>query len=243
MNCTVVKADISGVTADAIVLPANPELKEGSGVSTAVFEAAGRKDLTKACHKIGHCDIGSAVPTLAFNLNAKYIIHAVVPRWIDGSNGEYDLLCSAYLSSLNIADVMGCKSIAFPLLASGNNGFDLELALVIALKCFESFKPINLQKIILVIYGTRITALMKEKGFAIAEIPGILRADELKQVHKEKQRQMKAEGKEVVHRFLEEQMQNAIDYLKDEKHREEILAAGIGLVKTAIKHAKKGKEM
>lgn len=239
MDFSVIKADISGISADAIVLPANPELREGSGASTAIFAAAGRKALTKACEKIGHCDVGSAVPTLAFNLGAKYIIHAVVPRWIDGSSGEYDLLCAAYLSSLNIADIMGCKSIAFPLLASGNNGFDLELALEIALKSFESFKPANLQKIILVIYGTHITALMKEKGFVIAEMPENLRAAELKREHKDKQKQMKAEGKEVVQRFLEDQIQKAIDYLKDEKHREEILKAGIAIVKLAVNLTKK----
>ena len=241
MDFTVIKADISGVSAEAIVLPANPGLKEGSGASTAIFEAAGREALTKACQKIGHCDVGSAVPTLAFNLDAKYIIHAVVPKWIDGSSGEYDLLCAAYLSSLNIADVMGCKSIAFPLLASDNNKFDLELALEIALKSFESFKPANLQKIILVIYGNRIAALMKEKGFVIAEIPENLRAAELKQEHKEKQKQMIAEGKEVVHKFLEDQIQKAIDYLKDEKHREEILDTGVKIVKIAVKLVKMAK--
>ena len=234
MNVTVIRADISDVTADAIVLPANPELKEGSGASTAIFEAAGRKPLTKACQAIGHCDVGNAVPTLAFNLDAQYIIHAVVPKWIDGSGGEYDLLCAAYLSSLNVADVMGCKSIAFPLLSSGNNGFDLELALEIALKSFETFQSTSLQKIILVIFGNRITNLMKEKGFVIAEIPKDLRAAEMKQAHKEKLKQMKAEGKEVVQNFLEDQIQKAIDYLKDEKHREEILAVGIKIVKKII---------
>ncbi len=242
MDFAVIKADISRVSATAIVLPANPELKEGSGASRAIFEAAGRKNLTKECKKIGHCDVGSAVPTRAFNLDASFIIHAVVPRWIDGSSGEYDMLCAAYLSSLNVADVMGCKSIAFPLLASGNNGFELEVALEIALKSFEAFKPANLQKIILVIKGNRIASLMKEKGFVIAEMPENLRPAKSKQAHKEKQKQMMADGKEVVLDFMEDQLQKAIDYLKDEKHREEILAAGITIVKIAIDLAKKYKK-
>ena len=66
--------------------------------------------------------------TLAYNLDAQYIVHAVVPKWIDGTHDEYEELCAAYLSALNIADVMRCESIAFPLLAAGSNGFDLDLA-------------------------------------------------------------------------------------------------------------------
>ena len=138
MKFDIVKTNIVNVHADAIVLPANTALKEGSGTSTAIFEAAGRKKLTQACKKIGSCEVGSAVPTLAFDLEAKYIIHAVVPKWIDGNHNEYDLLSSAYLSALKVADIMGCTSIAFPLLASGNNGYDLDLAFQIAKESINS---------------------------------------------------------------------------------------------------------
>ena len=61
MDFIITNANIVRVTADAIVLPANRNLKEGSGASSAVFEAAGRKELTQACEEIGHCDMGSAV--------------------------------------------------------------------------------------------------------------------------------------------------------------------------------------
>ncbi len=69
-----------------------------------------------------------AVPTAGYNLRADFIIHAVVTKWVDGNQNEYELLGSAYRSSLEIADKMKCRSIAFPLLAAGNNGFDKELA-------------------------------------------------------------------------------------------------------------------
>ena len=122
MKIDFVSTNIVSVAADAIVLPANSKLKEGSGASTAIFEAAGRKKLTQACKKIGSCEVGNSVPTLAYDLNARYIIHSVVPKWIDGNSGEYELLSAAYLSALNVADVMGCETIAFRLLALGNNG-------------------------------------------------------------------------------------------------------------------------
>ncbi|MDO4492166.1 MAG: macro domain-containing protein [Lachnospiraceae bacterium] len=135
MKLRFLKGDITDIRTDAIVLPANKHLKEGSGASEAIFKAAGRKELTKACAKIGFCEIGSAVPTLGYGLKSKYIVHAVVPKWVDGNHNEYDFLSSAYLSALELADVMDCKSIAFPLLASGNNGFDLELAFEIGVRC------------------------------------------------------------------------------------------------------------
>jgi len=67
-----------------------------------------------------------------------------------------------------------------------------------------------------------------------AGMPENLRASELNQARKEKKKQMKAEGKEVLLKFLEDQIQKAIDYLKDEKNREGILEIGIAIVKKAI---------
>lgn len=79
MEPKILKGNIIDAKVDAVVLPANTRLKEGSGASEAIFVAAGMKDLTKECNKIGYCEMGSAVPTLAYNLPAKFIIHAVVP--------------------------------------------------------------------------------------------------------------------------------------------------------------------
>lgn len=242
MNFEILKTNIVCVTADAIVLPANTALKEGSGVSTAIFQAAGRRQLTKACEKIGSCEVGSAVPTLAYELDAKYIVHAIVPRWIDGEHDEYDLLSSAYLTALNVADAMGCISIAFPLLASGNNGYDLDLAFQIAKESFSSFEGSNLRKIILVIYGNRIAAIVKEQGYTFAEIPEDLHKKAQKQSHKEKAKKMAADGKEVAQRFLEDQIQKGLDYLKDENNRAKVLAAGVGIAKAAYAIAKKSKK-
>ena len=125
------------------------------------------KALTK---QYGDIWLGSAVPTLGYECNAKYIIHAVVPKWKNGKKGEYENLCCAYLSSIELADSMGCESLAIPLLASGNNGFDLELALEIAIKCIKEYKRKNkLNEIYLTIYGHRITGLVKAKGFEVEE--------------------------------------------------------------------------
>lgn len=241
MNFDVVQNDITNMIVDAIVLPANEKLKEGSDTSRAIFEKAGRKSLTKACHEIGTCKIGDAVPTLAFKLDANYIIHAVVPKWIDGEHQEYDYLSAAYLSALNVADIMGCESIAFPLLASGNNGFDLGLAYDIAKSSIESFEGVNLKKVILVIYGDNIATFMKGKGVTVVNLQHAPNIDKTKEERKLKAKQLGEEGKQVAAKIFEEQIAKALDYLKDEKNREKVVQAGIAIAQLAIKLATKKK--
>lgn len=171
MEFSVVRGNIADVSADALVLPANEKLKEGSGTSAAIFKAAGRSKLAKACAEYKHCDTGSAVATPAFDLDAKYIIHAVVPKWIDGNHDEYGLLSSAYLAALHIADVMKCKSIAFPLLSSGNNGFDRTLAFQIAQRSIHEFIGENLENVILVVYGENTECFVRSQGIDVEVLP------------------------------------------------------------------------
>lgn len=90
------KISITKLDTDAIVNAANEGLLEGGGVCGAIFLEAGSVELTKACNAIGGGKTGNAVITLGFNLPAKYVIHAVGPRWFDGKHNEPNLLYSAY---------------------------------------------------------------------------------------------------------------------------------------------------
>ena len=218
MNFEIVQNDITQMLVDAVVLPANEKLKEESGTSKAIFEKAGRKELTKACAEIKTCKMGEAVPTLGFKLDADYIIHAVVPKWVDGEHQEYDYLSAAYLSALNVADIMNCETIAFPLLASGNNGFDLGLAYDIAKSSIESFSGVNLKKIFLVIYSDNIVTFLKGRGVSISNIQGNIIVAKEKEIQKQKVKQLGKEGKEVAVKMLEEQISKALNYLKDEEN-------------------------
>ena len=92
MPFLMLRNDITKVTADAIVNPANQNLLQGSGTSRAIYQAAGEQELTAACEAIGHCDLGRAVCTPAFGLPAKYIFHAVCPAWQGGGFGEAEQL-------------------------------------------------------------------------------------------------------------------------------------------------------
>lgn len=170
MEYQIIRNDITLMDTDAIVLPANSALKEGSGTSRAIYEKAGRKELQEACLRYDNVPVGMSVPTLGFNLDAAYIIHAVVPKWKDGKHDEYARLGSAYLSALKTADELDCKSISFPLLASGNNGFNLKLAFEIADKAIHIYEPkYELNTVYLVVYGMRATEMIKDMGLSINE--------------------------------------------------------------------------
>lgn len=138
-NIEIKKIGITNVGTECIVNAANEGLWEGGGVCGIIFKAAGSSELTKACKKIGHCDTGSAVITPAFQLKAKYIIHAVGPVWKNGKNKEPQLLYSCYRKSLELAKENNCHSIGFPLISSGIFGYPMDKAWCKAIQACNDF--------------------------------------------------------------------------------------------------------
>ena len=124
---------------ECIVNAANERLQAGGGVCGVIFQAAGHKQLQKACDDIGYCNTGSAVITPAYNLNAKYIIHAVGPVWYGGKKKEPQKLYGCYKASLNLAKEYGCHSIAFPLISAGIFGYPKDQAWRKALQACNDF--------------------------------------------------------------------------------------------------------
>ena len=117
-NIRIEIADIETMDTDCIVNAANDGLQYGTGVCGAIFDAAGVGKMQKACDEIGGCPTGHAVITPGFKLNAKYVVHAVGPRW-KGTDEDRELLAACYKDSLDRAKENDCRSIAFPLISSG----------------------------------------------------------------------------------------------------------------------------
>ncbi len=124
---------------DAVVNTANEEPSIGMGVDSAIYRAAGEQELLEKRRKIGHLDEGCAAVTPAFQLPAKYIIHAVSPLYLDGNSGEEEKLRSCYRNSLELAVKNGCRSIAFPLIATGSFGYPKEEGMRIAVDEIHAF--------------------------------------------------------------------------------------------------------
>jgi O-acetyl-ADP-ribose deacetylase (regulator of RNase III) len=73
---------------------------------------------------IGYCEVGAAVITSAGNMGVEKIIHTVGPRWGEGS--ERGKLSNAVFECLRLAELHKQKSIAFPAISTGTNGYPLE---------------------------------------------------------------------------------------------------------------------
>ena len=155
MSFKIIRNDITKVKADIIVNTANPRPIIGKGTDTAIYHAAGEKELLAEREKIGNIPPGEARATLAFNLSAKHIIHTVGPAWVDGNHGEKDILHSCYANSLELAKKLKANSIAFPLIATGIYEFPKYEALNIALAEIGKFLLINDMNVILVVFDKK----------------------------------------------------------------------------------------
>lgn len=132
MPFSIVRNDIARVHADALVNAANTHLAEGGGVCGALFAAAGRERMRAACDAIGGCPTGGAVVTPAFDLPARWCVHAVGPIWHGGEHGEETALRSCYRSVFARVVELGARSVAFPLISAGIYGYPADSALAVA---------------------------------------------------------------------------------------------------------------
>ena len=167
MPFQIIRNDITKVKADAIVNTANPEVAIGDGVDSAIYKAAGEKEFLAERQKIGYLAPGEVAITPAFNMDAKYIIHASGPWWEGGDKGEAKLLRQCYDKSLQLAAKHKCKSIAFPLLATGTYGFPQKLGIEIAVSSFTRFLEEHDMEIFLVVFGQKSVKISGELGEAV----------------------------------------------------------------------------
>ncbi|MEN3045299.1 MAG: macro domain-containing protein [Candidatus Hydrothermales bacterium] len=132
----VLKGDLTERDTDAIVNPANNYLKHGGGVAGAIVKKGGQI-IQEESDRIGYVETGKAVITTAGALKAKYVIHAVGPKWGEGQ--EREKLASAVLSSLKLATQYNLESISFPAISAGIFGVPKEIVSEVLLNTAYDF--------------------------------------------------------------------------------------------------------
>jgi len=136
---TFVVGDLTTQEVDAIVNAANEALAPGGGVCGAIRRSGG-DEIFDECARLGGCATGDAKATGAGQLPARFVIHAVGPMWHGGSHGEAELLASAYRRSLEVAEELGCRTIAFPALSTGIYGYPPDEAAPVAVRAVRELE-------------------------------------------------------------------------------------------------------
>ena len=159
MSLKIIRNDITKMNTEAIVNTANEKPTVGSGCDTAVYNAAGYDELLNyRKEKIGSVKEGDVFITPGFKLGAKYIIHAVSPRF-SGEEETEKLVRSCYKKSLELAKENNIKSIAFPLIATGSYGFPKEAGLRVALDEINKFLLKDDMEVYIVVFDPESTTL------------------------------------------------------------------------------------
>jgi O-acetyl-ADP-ribose deacetylase len=158
MRISIVEGDITAVRVDAIVNAANSSLLGGGGVDGAVHSAGG-PEILAACRELRATKLtaglppGQAVATTAGKLPATWVIHTVGPIYTTREDRRPTLL-AAYTNSLKVADELGARSVAFPLLSAGAYGWPLDDAAAAAVEAVRGATT-QVEDVRLVAFGGR----------------------------------------------------------------------------------------
>ncbi|MET8170159.1 O-acetyl-ADP-ribose deacetylase [Streptomyces sp. NPDC057456] len=139
---TLVQGDITRQSVDAIVNAANSSLLGGGGVDGAIHRRGGPAILAdcrrlRAAHYGKGLPTGRAVATTAGNLDARWVIHTVGPVY-QVSGSDPSLLASCYRASLEVADELGARTVAFPAVSTGAYGWPMADAARIAVEAVRA---------------------------------------------------------------------------------------------------------
>jgi O-acetyl-ADP-ribose deacetylase len=153
------QADITTLAVDVIVNAANQSLLGGGGVDGAIHRAAG-PELLRECRTLGGCPTGEARITSGYRLPARYVIHAVGPRYRDGKHNEAALLSGCYRNSLVLAVAHDARTIAFPAISCGIYGYPISEAAEIAVTTVSDFLKQNTlpDRVIFACFGADVLA-------------------------------------------------------------------------------------
>lgn len=181
---TLILGDITAVAVDAMVNTAHASLQGGSGLCYTIHKKGGVV-LQKECKQLyaehGLLLDGSAEVTSAGNLPAHHVIHAVGPRWLDGTHNEDQLLYDTYKNTLLKADLIQAQTLSIPSIATGIHGFPKQKAARIAMQAMIDILPhcTHLNTVLLINTSVDNCQLYLQEFVKFAEKTGTVRLESL----------------------------------------------------------------
>ncbi|WP_134767015.1 O-acetyl-ADP-ribose deacetylase [Nocardioides sp. 1609] len=135
---TVVRGDITAQDVDAVVNAANRAMRGGGGVDGAIHRAGGPAVLEDCRRRFPDgLATGDAGWTTAGEMPARWVIHVVGPNHRAGET-DRTLLVSCYARALAVADELGARTVAFPLVSAGVYGWPRDDAVAAAIDTLRS---------------------------------------------------------------------------------------------------------
>ena len=160
MELTVVRGDITRQEVDAVVNAANRRMRGGGGVDGAIHRAGGPAVLEDCRRRFPHgLATGDAGWTTAGDMAARWVIHVVGPNWGAGER-DRSLLVSCYARALAVADELGARSVAFPLISAGSYNWPKDDAVAAAVDTLRS-TPTDVTEARLVAFDARTAELLR----------------------------------------------------------------------------------
>jgi O-acetyl-ADP-ribose deacetylase (regulator of RNase III) len=132
----IVKDDITTLEVDAFVFYASPDLLLGAGFGNAISMRGGPA-IQEELKKFGSVETGAAVTTSGGELKAKYIVHAVGPRFQEADTERK--LKAVTLNALKQAESKGVERLAFPTMGTGFYGIPLDVSAKVTLGAIREY--------------------------------------------------------------------------------------------------------
>jgi O-acetyl-ADP-ribose deacetylase (regulator of RNase III) len=160
MRITVVQGDITQQQIDAVVNAANRAMRGGGGVDGAIHRAGGPAILEDCVARFPDgLDTGQAGWTTGGELPASWVIHVVGPNFTAGER-DRSLLTSCYANALRVADELGARTVAFPLVSAGIYGWPREDAVDAALETLRATTT-SVEEARMVAFGSDVYELIR----------------------------------------------------------------------------------
>ncbi|WP_226343929.1 O-acetyl-ADP-ribose deacetylase [Agilicoccus flavus] len=165
MELELAQVDITTFEVDAIVNAANHSLLGGGGVDGAIHRRGGKAILAE-CKQIradrypDGLPTGESVATTGGDLPARHVIHTVGPTWAK-TKDKSDLLASCYRTSLAVADEIGARTLAYPLVSAGVYRWPKDDAVRIAAATLRA-TPTRVERVTLVLFDAATYELARE---------------------------------------------------------------------------------